>query len=256
MAEPFTISVRGFVWTIEGLAVVRDEDDVIRDGLSRFKHQRIEYCYKLELRRQITTIFHEIAHAYHFHFWEERDLEGFCDAFADMMLDVLEAFFGPDAPLEISQALNRKRLAGMSPRRQVSDLVTTIFDRPKDYAEKAAKRLADEKLRESPLSTVEAHESIAPPSYDWEQIRECLKCDRKVAPGQITGDLPVEGPAGWQVSRILHCDHCNHLQEWEETSTRLGTPTGALLGKERYIRDSKAIETFLVENPEATGVIP
>lgn len=249
MQEPFTIPIGEVPYALIGRSYVEDRDGVRRDALCRMGEQKIFYDTSRDVRRMLVSIFHEIVHAYHFHYWPASDIEGLCDQFGKIMLHVIEAFFGEDAGIYIRSVLERKQIASLPVERQLQQVVAAAFERAPE-PELAGVAAGEPERRLAPLSTVEAIDCVAPPSYP-----DCAECGKKIAQGQIVNDMPEFGPVGWAVVRRAYCDHCNHVQTWTEVSTAKGTPTGDVFGKPEHDKNPRRVEQFLSSFPQARGVL-
>ena len=107
--------------------------------------------------------------------------------------------------------------------------------------------------RRTPLSTVgrTEHRQTVPTSERGE-CPECHKefCASAVVDGPMTRDPLTRRQ---HRSRMLYCDHCEHLVHFVQLFQDDGTP-GPLLCQPAIYRSADRVAKFLRDHPEAAGV--
>jgi hypothetical protein len=198
--------------------------------------RRIILAAGLDPQHQVETLYHELRHAWSFHFPTPRTDEEVCDLSAAIMEQIrqdleaqggIEAFGAMFDPPETSPT----QPEATAPRGQASGRVRHV-PVTEDYIVRAR-----------------------PPGELIGRQAECTVCGRLVAPGAIVTEKPTWEPR-WHTQacrRTLYCAHCDHLQTWHE-AWRDGRPGGEAIATPQHIRGS-AVYVFLHQHPEATGVV-
>lgn len=77
--------------------------------------------------------------------------------------------------------------------------------------------------------------------------RYCAKCRTTVAGASVVC-VQSELPGALDLS--IYCEHCNHIQRWQEAATASGFPSATVIGRPTF-HTGKAMAEFLREFPEA-----
>lgn len=233
---PFAYRVR----FVDGEIV--DETGEACAALCDYLKQELLVSTELPPDQQFQAIMHELHHAWERHFPVGDDEERRCDLFGNIVLQLHKDLYGGELPL-----------IGAASKTRQYELTTPPDHRPQ--GEPAPVEQVPDALdsrRIAPLETVEHADCVQDPCAERVQCRDCEKV--------FAGGAVVNDPPQWRaemrtyvIQRHVHCDHCHHIQTWEETATASGTPTGVVLTSPCYERGA-AVQRFLERHRQAAGV--
>lgn len=190
----------------------------------------------LQLGHRLTTLLHELRHAWQFHVPRPRTAE----EEADLSAMVMKSFWRDFNAQGGERAL--KQLG------YVADvfLSTEAGEPPSAEWPEGHRTVPVEQMEPCEASVASAAGRAS-----------CGKCDMRIGDRSIvTSKMRWHFIAkGMVVDRTLFCPHCGHLQRWIEGADVQGIPNGSPLDEEpEYIRGAE-VEEFLRRYPEAVGLV-
>ena len=220
-----------------------DESGAAAVALAEKTGRRIRISSELPREERVTTLLHELWHAWQFHMPRCRSEEEEADAMAmvsQAAWDDLEQQGGAAALRRLGDPEEPKPVPSPSGRDAWSfdEAITSVA--------------VDEGPRYVPADELQRFDFKGQASGGR---AECGHCSCTVSDGMIvTGRARFEDKAvGWVVSREMYCPHCGHVQGWTEGCDPNGLPNGSPLGTPSYLR-GEYVEKFLIEHPEAAGL--
>ena len=209
-------------------------------GLAIYHAREILLSPALPPAQRLTTLLHELRHAWQFHF------PATCATAEEEA--VLSATIMKSTLMDLNAQGGARTLERLQyiPDPQVDD-----DDEPLPGREPEPPTVTEPRF--VPADQVEEHES---PAMSRAGRAECGQCTLLIADGSI-----VTGPVHWDheakgvtVHRQLFCPHCYCVQEWDEGATLAGVPNGAVVRGPEYMTGAD-VEAFLQKHPAAVGMI-
>lgn len=216
--------------------IYQDGDELL--GLCVYASREIQLSPTLKPEHRLTTLLHELRHAWQFHVPKPRTDE----EEADLSAMVMKAFWRDYREQNGDATL--KKLG----------FIAEVLESA-DSGEASAEDIWPDGPRITPLEQIEPAEA---PVQSAAGGASCGRCDTKINDRAIVTSKPRFHiyAKGWVVDRALFCPHCGHVQRWIEGANLDGVPNGAPLDEEpEYVRGPQA-EEFLRQHPEAVGLIP
>lgn len=232
----FHIGPEVYTVRISGDRIFHEGEEAL--GTCEYASREILLSPTLRPEHRLTTLLHELRHAWQFHVPKPRTPE----EEADLSAMVMKAFWR-----DFNANGKEKALRALG-------CVAEAFAEAED-GEATAAEIWPDGPRVTPVEQRESLEARVQSSAGRASCGRCgtLINDRAI----VTGKPRFHAYAGgWVVDRAMYCAHCGHLQKWIEGTNFDGTPNGAPIEEEPdYVRGIE-VEEFLRVHPDAAGLIP